>query len=257
MNIIKRFSAALLTAALLICSACTMSGCGNNKLEVAYDDILQEKGKISASPYSAEYNKDGKLTLVVAVQNGTEYTKILKKIIVSSLKNAKGFDIVEESTFDLDDKKYLEPNKNSFYECVFEAEQVKANVKLDTLESKITLDYVGCVKTDKVPETSNEEGFAVSVMEGEINETGGFEGKICIRNNYKTDKTPSEIYFDIYDDRGRKLNTSVIHKVNNNVTIQSGKMVTQKVDIPVDYVNSAISQNVDFNTLYVKNFKVQ
>lgn len=256
MSVLKRFLSAVLCLAVIIMSVCVMSGCSNNKFQIDYADVYQEKGKISASPYSAEYSSDGKLTVVVAVHNGTEYTKILKSITVTSLKNKKGFDIVEANAFTLEDKKYLEPNTISLYECVFEKEQVKANVKLDTLESEITLEYKGCVKTDEVAAESDKEGYTVSIMEGEFNSTGGFEGKICIRNNYKIAKTPYGVSFDIYDDSGRKVNTDTIYKINNDVKISPNKMVTFNIDLTADYVNQEIAIDCNFNTLYIKNFKV-
>lgn len=256
MNILKRIMSAALCAAVLVLSAGVLSGCVNNKFQIEYEDVVKENGKISASPYSAEYGSDGKLTVVVAVHNGTEYTKILKSINVMSLKNKKGFDIVEANNFVLDDKKYIEPDTVTLYECVFEKEQVKANVKLDTLQSEITLEYKGCVKTDEKPNESDKEGYTFNIMEGEFNSAGGFEGKICIRNNYKTVKTPYGISFDIYDDSGRRVNTDTINKINNDVKIQPNKMITLKVDLTADYVNQEIAKDCNFNMLYIKNFKV-
>ena len=256
MSVLKKISSAALCLAVLILSVGVMSGCSNNKFQIDYADVYQEKGKISASPYSAEYGSDGKLTVVVAVHNGTEYTKIIKSINITSLKNKKGFDIVDANNFTLEDKKYLEPNTISLYECVFEKDQVKANVKLDTLQSEITLEYKGCVKTDEVAAESDKEGYTVNIMEGEFNSSGGFEGKICIRNNYKIAKTPYGISFDIYDDNGRKVNTETVYKVNNDVEIKPNKMVTFNVDLTADYVNQEIAKDCNFNTLYIKNFKV-
>ena len=256
MSELKRFLSVALCLSVLISCACALSGCGNNKFKIEYTDVVQENGKISASPYSAEYGNDGKLTVVVAVHNGTEYTKILTAVNITSLKNKKGFDIVEANRFTIDDKKYLEPNTISLYECVFEKEQVKANVKLETLESEITLEYKGCVKTEDVPKESDKECYTANIMEGEFNSTGGFEGKICMRNNYKTAKTPYGISFDIYDNLGRKVNTETIHKLNNDLEIAPNKMVTLNIDLTADYVNQEIAQKCDFDMLYIKNFKV-
>ena len=242
MSVLKRILSAALCIAMSVLSVCILSGCGNNKFEIDYADVYKEEGKISASPFSAEYGSDGKLTVVVAVHNGTDYTKILKSINISSLKNKKGFDIVEANNFTLDDKKYIEPNTITLYECVFEKDQVKANVKLDTLED--------------VPAESDKEGYTVNIMEGEFNSAGGFEGKICVRNTYKTAKTPYGISFDIYDDSGRKVNTETVYKINNDVTIQPNKMVTLNVDLTADYVNQEIAKDSNFNMLYIKNFKV-
>lgn len=219
--------------------------------------VHKEAGKISSSVYSAEYKDDGSLNLIVAIHNGTQYSKILKNIQLLSLKDDSDRLIAENVPFIPDDKTYLMPNEISYVECNIEKDQVKIKTSLNSLTSSITLQMYGCVKNGENPQKSDKEEFTASVISGEFStEVGSFSGSVCIMNCYKTDKAPKTISFDIVTENGTKVNKKTV-VINNDNTIKAGGTITLNVGISADEVDSDLAEKCDFNTLLIKNLKVK
>lgn len=255
MNIKRIISAGLILTALIM--PLSLASCGNDSQSVTMgdDQIVKEDGKISTTPYSASYNDDGTFTLNVAIYNGTKFSKILNTVNIDKLTDSKDRIIVQNGSFELEDKKYLEPKTISYIECVFDADQVENKVKLDELNSTISLEFYGCMYKAAKPEKSDKEGYLMTVINGEITETGGFEGTVCLRNNYKTAMKPTTISFDVYDNTGRKLNNNTIVKTND-VSIDAGGTYNYSLGLSYDNVNEEISISRDFDTLEIRNLKV-
>lgn len=260
----KRLICALLCAAMLTaftsCSKSSDSGSDNTGSTAAQtmdeNRVHKESGKISSSVYSAEYQDDGSLKLVVAIHNGTQYSKILKNVQLLSLKDDSSRMIAENIPFVPDEKTYLMPNQISYVQCDIEKDQVKIKTSLNSLTSSITLEMYGCVKDGAAPAKSDKEEFTASVISGEFSsEVGSFSGSVCVMNCYKADKTPKSISFDIMTESGKKVNKETV-VINNENTIKAGSTITLNVGISADDVNSDLAEKCDFNTLVIKNLKV-
>lgn len=240
--------------ALILCTTLSLSSCASNDFQIDDNDIVKEEGEITFTPYQAEYNDDGSLSLVIAAYNGTKYSKILTEVNIVSLTDEKGRVIAEDIPFTLVETKYLDVDSVSYFQCDFEADQVKLNTKLRQLTLTVEPYYNGCIHNGKTPDKSNND-LAVAFIDAEINSTLGFDGTLYIRNDKSEAVSINSIAFDIFTDSSIKLNETTVTK-DVNVTLKPSDEAKLSISISAADVNTAVSSEQQFNTLIVKNIKI-
>ena len=246
----------LTLAIMLLFSTILLSSCNNSANEPTYFGIVSYDNQITYSPYSLQYNADGTMTLVVAVVNKTQFSKILTNVDLAPLVDQNNFELTSAVSLSLDEKKYVDIGETTYFEYIYEAEEVKMKKTISSISLTATPTYLGCVHNGAKPDKSDADCYTMSVTNGEITDTLGFEGTICIRNNYKTDKKISSLSFDILSDTNAKLNTNIIDKDIND-TIKAGEMMTVKISLNAKQVNQTHFAESNFNMLYIRNVEIK
>ncbi|MBQ2677017.1 MAG: hypothetical protein IJF54_06440 [Clostridia bacterium] len=241
---VYKIIAAVLAAVMVI----SMSSCNNVATKQFNCDLLWEKGKISARPTNAYYDEEGQFIVVVGVTNSTNHAKVVHTLEVVSIKDIKGRDIIEGSEFVLDEPVVLEQGKATYIQCDFEKEKVLFSSDLKQLSSEITVKFYGCVKNGPQPAESDTEGYTMTIPEAVFSDSGAIEGKIAIRNNYKTDKTPSNISFSIKTNSGEVITKENV-QISNSVTIKAGGTLTIAFTLVPNNIKDSFAESRAFDTL--------
>lgn len=257
----------VLTAVLM--SVVTVS-CNGSTNVYDNEDFYTEDGRITVSARFAYYNNgkkieelkdfdserykeaptdDGSFTIYFAVSNNTDYDKKITDINVEYIKNSKEYNIVEPADFSMDEDFYLVAGETQFIECNFEKAFVKMVATLDTLTTKASISYEGCVVNGAEPEDNG--GISYSVKEAKFTSTNGLNGSFCIKNFSKNAVDIGELSFMLYTDKGIAVTKNPI-KMTLDLTLNPSESSTYNFGVLADNINDDIKESKLFNTIVLK-----
>lgn len=248
----------------------SITACGSNNV-YNNENYLTKAGALTASPRFAYYNdgkevpeleeidkeiydegvvNDGSFTIYFAVSNKSEFDRKITSINVQKLTNKSGYEIVKPSEFTMDSDVYIAAGQTMIIPCIFDKEFVLMNVKLDSLASKVSVKYEGCVLKGAEPEKLSS-GFSYSVSSLKFTSTNGVEGSFFIRNNDNTTKKLGKISFELQTNDGKKITKAPV-EMNVDTEIEAGDVITLKYAVLPGNVSSKVTKTKIFDSVEIK-----
>lgn len=210
---------------------------------------IEELKDFDSERYKESPVNDGSFTVYFAVSNQTDYDKKITDINVEYIRNSKNYDIVEPADFSMDEDFYLKSGETQFIECNFEKDFVKMVATLDTLTTKSSVSYEGCVVNGADPEDNG--GISYSVKEAKFTSTNGLNGSFCIKNFSEKTVSLGSISFMLYTDKGIAVTKKPV-KMNLDLKLNPSESSTYKFGVTADNINKDIKENKLFNTIVIK-----
>ncbi len=260
-----------LSVLLCVLFSLTLISCDTSKNVFLDEDYFTKDGELTISPYFAYYNDgklvkelenidpeiykegaldDGAFSIYFAVCNNTDFDRKINEIRIGFIQTDDGYDIVEPSEFSLDSETYIAAGQTLIIPCVFDAQYVKLEAKLDKIVAQASVVYEGCVLSAKQKNLKNNE-LNYYIDELVFTSSDGIEGSFTIDNQCDEDKTLKDISFMLYTNKGEKITKQPI-TMNVDATIEAMSVLTLNYAVLPDNVSDDIKKTKLFDTVEIK-----